>query len=195
MFLKKIFGTSSTREIKKIISLVSEVNEFCDSIQSKSDQGLMDRTEELKQIIEDAREQTKRNISQDVDRENRKKITLEAEQKALDDIMVEGFAMVKETCRRMIGESWRVSGQNTEWNMVPYDVQILGAIVLHNGKVSEMKTGEGKTLVATMPIYLNALSNRGVHVITVNDYLAQRDAEWMGEVYRRLGLSVGFILN
>ena len=195
MFLKKIFGTSSTREIKKIISLVSEVNEFCDSIQSKSDQGLMDRTEELKQIIEDAREQTKRNISQDVDRENRKKIILEAEQKALDDIMVEGFAMVKETCRRMIGESWRVSGQNTEWNMVPYDVQILGAIVLHNGKVSEMKTGEGKTLVATMPIYLNALSNRGVHVITVNDYLAQRDAEWMGEVYRRLGLEVGFILN
>ena len=79
--------------------------------------------------------------------------------------------------------------------MVPYDVQILGAIVLHNGKVAEMKTGEGKTLVATMPIYLNALTGRGVHVITVNDYLAQRDAEWMGEVYRRLGLSVGYILN
>ena len=109
--------------------------------------------------------------------------------------MVEAFAMVKETCRRMVGQTFRVSGQNEEWNMIPYDVQLLGAMVLHNGKVSEMKTGEGKTLVATMPIYLNALTGRGVHVITVNDYLAQRDAEWMGEVYRRLGLTVGFILN
>ena len=109
--------------------------------------------------------------------------------------MVEAFSMVKETCRRMIGQSWRISGQQAEWNMIPYDVQLLGAIILHNGNVSEMKTGEGKTLVATMPIYLNALTGRGVHVITVNDYLAQRDAEWMGEVYRRLGLTVGFIFN
>ena len=120
---------------------------------------------------------------------------LKAEQDALDNIMVEAFAMVKETCRRMCGTSWRVSGHDTAWEMIPYDVQLLGAITLHNGKVSEMKTGEGKTLVATMPIYLNALTGRGVHVITVNDYLAQRDAEWMGEVYKRLGLTVGFILN
>ena len=91
--------------------------------------------------------------------------------------------------------SWKVSGQEQKWDMVPYDVQLLGAITLHNGKVAEMKTGEGKTLVATMPIYLNALTGRGVHVITVNDYLAQRDAEWMGEVYKKLGLTVGFILN
>ena len=83
--------------------------------------------------------------------------------------------------------------QKVIWNMIPYDVQILGAIILHKGKVAEMKTGEGKTLVATMPIYLNALTGRGVHVITVNDYLAQRDAEWMGEVYKRLGLTVGYI--
>ena len=79
--------------------------------------------------------------------------------------------------------------------MIPYDVQIIGGIILHRGNVAEMKTGEGKTLVAVFPIYLNALAGRGVHLITVNDYLAQRDAEWMGEVYRRLGLSVGYILN
>ena len=195
MFLKKLFGTSSQRKIKKILPLVGQINEFYDSIQSKSDQELIDRTEQLKQYVQDARNQTKNNLDKDADRAIRKKIILEAEQQSLDNVMVEAFAMVKETCRRMIGQSWRVSGQNTEWNMVPYDVQLLGAIVLHKGKVSEMKTGEGKTLVATMPIYLNALTGRGVHVITVNDYLAQRDAEWMGEVYRRLGLTVGFILN
>ena len=95
----------------------------------------------------------------------------------------------------MCGETWNVYGQEVTWNMIPYDVQILGAIILHKGKVAEMKTEEGKTLVATMPIYLNALTGRGVHVVTVNDYLAQRDAEWMGEVYKRLGLTVGYILN
>jgi preprotein translocase subunit SecA len=195
MFLKKIFGTSSQRQIKKILPLVSEINQFYGSLQSKSDQDLMDRTKQLKQYVEEVRDKEKSKLDKDSDREVIKKKVLEAEQKALDDIMVEAFSMVKETCRRMIGSSWRVSGQNEEWNMIPYDVQLIGAIVLHNGKVSEMKTGEGKTLVATMPIYLNALTGRGVHVITVNDYLAQRDAEWMGEVYRRLGLSVGFILN
>ncbi len=195
MFLKKIFGTSSQRQIKKILPLVNQINEFYKGIQSKSDQDLMDRTKQLKKYVEEARDKEKSTIDKDLDREVIQNKVLEAEQKALDDIMVEAFAMVKETCRRMIGNSWRVSGQNSEWNMIPYDVQLIGAIVLHNGKVSEMKTGEGKTLVATMPIYLNALTGRGVHVITVNDYLAQRDAEWMGEVYRRLGLSVGFILN
>ena len=103
--------------------------------------------------------------------------------------------MVKETCRRMCGSSWNVVGRELSWDMVPYDVQIIGGIILHRGNVAEMKTGEGKTLVAAFPIFLNALTNRGVHLVTVNDYLAQRDAEWMGEVYKRLGLTVGFILN
>ena len=101
----------------------------------------------------------------------------------------------KETCRRLCGQSLKVVGHDTEWQMIPYDVQLVGSIILNQGNVAEMKTGEGKTLVATMPIYLNALTGKGVHVITVNDYLAQRDAEWMGEIYKRLGLSVGFILN
>ena len=94
-----------------------------------------------------------------------------------------------------MAKEWEVVGQKIKWEMIPYDEQIIGGIVLHQGKISEMKTGEGKTLVATFPIYLNALSGRGVHVITVNDYLAQRDAEWMGKVFETLGLSVGFILN
>ncbi|GIR93625.1 protein translocase subunit SecA [bacterium] len=195
MFLKKLFGTSSTRYIKKISPEIQKINDFYDGLSSKSDQDLVDRTNELKKIISDSREDIKSQFENDINSKDLKKKILEAEQKALDSIMIEAFAMVKETCRRMVGQSFRVSGQNAEWNMIPYDVQLLGAIVLHNGKVSEMKTGEGKTLVATMPIYLNALTGRGVHVITVNDYLAQRDAEWMGEVYRRLGLSVGFILN
>ena len=195
MFLKKIFGTSSTRYIKKIFPIVQNINDFYGGLESKSDQDLVDRTLELKTLVNQAREDAKVKYENDLEGNELKKKILEAEQKALDDVMVEAFAMVKETCRRMVGQTFRVSGQNEEWNMIPYDVQLLGAMVLHNGKVSEMKTGEGKTLVATMPIYLNALTGRGVHVITVNDYLAQRDAEWMGEVYRRLGLTVGFILN
>jgi len=195
MFLKKIFGTSSQREIKKISSIVNDVNQIFESLSSKSDEELVQKTEELKKFVIESRNKVENSFDDTIDKEIRSKQILEAEQNAISQIMAEAFAMVKETCRRMIGHSWRVSGQNTEWNMVPYDVQILGAIVLHNGKVAEMKTGEGKTLVATMPIYLNALTGRGVHVITVNDYLAQRDAEWMGEVYRRLGLSVGYILN
>ena len=195
MFLKKLFGTSSQREIKKISSIVNDVNQIFESLSSKSDEELVQKTEELKKFVIESRNKVENSFDDTIDKEIRSKQILEAEQNAISQIMAEAFAMVKETCRRMIGHSWRVSGQNTEWNMVPYDVQILGAIVLHNGKVAEMKTGEGKTLVATMPIYLNALTGRGVHVITVNDYLAQRDAEWMGEVYRRLGLSVGYILN
>jgi len=195
MFLKKLFGTSSQRYIKKLIPVVDQINDIFQTLESKSDQDLTNRTMELKKMVEKARIEAKNKFGKEVNRSDLEKKILEAEQNELNSIMVEAFAMVKETCRRMIGQSWRISGQQAEWNMVPYDVQLLGAIVLHKGNVSEMKTGEGKTLVATMPIYLNALTGRGVHVITVNDYLAQRDAEWMGEVYRRLGLTVGFILN
>ncbi len=195
MFLKKLFGTSSQRYIKKLMPVVDQVNDMYHTLESKSDQDLINRTMELKTKVEKARNEAKNKFEKEGTNADREKKILEAEQNELNSIMVEAFAMVKETCRRMIGQSWRISGQQAEWNMVPYDVQLLGAIVLHKGNVSEMKTGEGKTLVATMPIYLNALTGRGVHVITVNDYLAQRDAEWMGEVYRRLGLKVGFILN
>ena len=139
MFLKKLFGTSSQREIKKISSIVNEVNQVFESLSLKSDEELVERTKELKKFVIDSRSKVENSFDDTIDKEIRSKKTLEAEQDALSQIMIEAFAMVKETCRRMIGHSWRVSGQNTEWNMVPYDVQILGAIVLHNGKVAEMK--------------------------------------------------------
>ena len=195
MVLKKIFGTKSERETKKLIPLIKEVNEFFETLSNKSDDDLAKRTQELRQIVINSRKAKEKSLSESLSLQDQKKEILKVEQKQLDSIMVEAFAMVKETCRRMCGTSWRVSGHDTIWEMIPYDVQIMGAITLHRGKVTEMKTGEGKTLVATMPIFLNALTNRGVHVITVNDYLAQRDAEWMGEVYNRLGLSVGYVLN
>jgi preprotein translocase subunit SecA len=114
---------------------------------------------------------------------------------SVDDLLPEAFATVWETCRRLAerGETWDVMGHSQAWDMVPYDVQIIGGVALHEGRIAEMATGEGKTLVATMPVYLNALTGRGVHLITVNDYLAQRDSEWMGGIYRWLGLSVGAI--
>ena len=195
MVLAKLFGTKSDREIKKLSPTIVRINQFYESLSEKTDEDLVSRTLELKNLVINARESKEDSLSNKYDKEKRKNEILKAEQSALNSSMEEAFAIVKETCRRMCGTSWRVSGQEITWEMIPYDVQLLGAITLHNGKVAEMKTGEGKTLVATMPIYLNALTGRGVHVITVNDYLAQRDAEWMGEVYKRLGLTVGFILN
>ena len=102
--------------------------------------------------------------------------------KNIDDILPEAFALVREAAKRNLGERH-------------YDVQLIGGVVLHQGKIAEMKTGEGKTLVSTLPVYLNALNNKGVHVVTVNDYLAQRDAEWMGKIYKFMGLNVGCITN
>ena len=195
MVLAKLFGTKSDREVKKLAPTIDRINQLYESMSSKTDEDLVNRTNELRKFIINARKEKEESLSETIDKQQKASEILKAEQGALGLVMEEAFAMVKDTSRRMCGSSWRVSGQEINWEMIPYDVQLLGAITLHNGKVAEMKTGEGKTLVATMPIYLNALTGRGVHVITVNDYLAQRDAEWMGEVYRRLGLSVGFILN
>ena len=195
MLLAKIFGTKSQREIKKIIPTVHKINEFYDSLSSKSDEDLSNRTTELKKIVTSKTQEKLDSLKKDNEGKELKEKMFQVRQTILDSILIESFAIVKDTCRRMCGSSWRVTGQEITWEMVPYDVQIMGAIILHQGKVAEMKTGEGKTLVATMPIFLNALTGRGVHIITVNDYLAQRDSEWMGEVYKRLGLTVGFILN
>jgi len=195
MILTKFFGTKSDREMKKLRPTLDKINQLYETLSSKTDEDLITRTQELKEFVGNQCLEKAESLNKNLDRKERESEILKAEQGALDFIMVEAFAIVKETCRRICGSSWRVSGQEILWEMVPYDVQLLGAITLHSGKVSEMKTGEGKTLVSTMPIYLNALTGRGVHVITVNDYLAQRDAEWMGEVYKRLGLTVGFILN
>ena len=118
---------------------------------------------------------------------------LDAVEDVLDSVLPEAFAVIKETCRRFLGKTWVAGGSEIEWQMVPFDVQLLGGVVLHRGQVAEMKTGEGKTLTSVAPIYLNALVGRGVHVVTVNPYLAQRDAEWMAPVFEFHGLTVDCI--
>ncbi len=162
--LGKIFGTKTERELKNLWPRVEEINSIYEKLK---DADLLKHTEDFKKRI--------------------------SEGESLDEILPEAFALVKEACRRLLGKKWQVVEIETEWNMVPFDVQLVGAIVLHEGKIAEMKTGEGKTLVATMPLYLNGLSGRGAHLITVNDYLARRDREWMGPVYESLGLTVGVL--
>lgn len=194
-FLTKLFGTKSDREVKKLQPVVDEINEIYETLRDKSDEELVQRTQEFRTELEKVAEQVKEEFSDELDYDELEQKIHEAQQPILDSYMNEAFAIVKETCRRLVGQSWKVSGQEIEWNMIPYDVQIIGGIILHQGKIAEMKTGEGKTLAATMPIYLNALTGRGVHLVTVNDYLAKRDAEWMGKIYERLGLTVGYIQN
>jgi len=194
--LQKLFGTKSDREIKSYTPVVEEINRIYETLSEKPEEDFVTRTrefqEKLKNISKSAEESAE---AEGMSGRELQQYVVAAEQEVLEEILPEAFAMVKEICRRLMGETWKVAGQPTEWNMIPYDVQLIGAIVLHRGKVTEMKTGEGKTLVATMPIYLNALTGRGVHVITVNDYLALRDSQWMGKIYERLGLTVGSILN
>jgi preprotein translocase subunit SecA len=167
----KVFGTSNEREIKRILPRVDEINSFEPAMKQLTDEQLRAKTEEFRQRI---RERV--DAIEDADEKDQE---LKA---VLDEILPEAFAVVREA-------GWRVL------QMRHFDVQLIGGVVLHQGKISEMKTGEGKTLVATLPVYLNALSGRGVHVVTVNDYLAKRDSEWMGKLYTFLGLSVGVIVH
>jgi preprotein translocase subunit SecA len=195
-FLTSIFGTASEREIKKILPIVEEINRIYSSLRDVPTEKLRERTEEFKQLVAKARKEEEDKLGEaNLSESEKHNKIIEAEQRVLDEILPEAFAMVKEICRRLVGQEWYVCGQKIVWDMVPYDVQLVGAVVLHQGKIAEMKTGEGKTLVATMPVYLNALAGRGVHIVTVNDYLAQRDSEWMGRIYTELGLSVSCILN
>ncbi len=165
----KIFGTKHSRDIKKLRPFVEVINRFEEEYQRLSDEQLRAKTEEFKRRLKAG--------------------------ETLDDLLCEAFAAVKNACRRLCGTEAEVCGRNLKWDMVPFDVQLMGGIVLHKGKIAEMQTGEGKTLVATLPLYLNALSGENVQLVTVNDYLALRDSEWMGRVFRWLGLTVGCIQN
>ena len=169
--LTKVFGSSNERFLKTIKPLIAQINEFEPSIKKLTDEQLREKTAQFKAHIADA-------VKDARDKDDRKY----REQQALKEILPEAFALVREASVRTTG-------------MRHFDVQLIGGLVLHQGKISEMRTGEGKTLVATLPAYLNALTGRGVHVVTVNDYLASRDAEWMGQIYRFLGLEVGCIQN
>ncbi len=196
-FLKTLFGDRQRKHVRRMRPLVDEMNALSDRIAAMTDAELAGSTDVFRRRL--------------------------AEGETLDDILCEAFATVREACRRLCGRSWKVTGRDTRWNMVPYDVQLMGGIVLHEGRIAEMATGEGKTLVAVMPMYLNALPlderwtalaerewgsaparwtfepieglpvGRGAHLVTVNDYLALRDSQWMGPVYEFLGLTVGCI--
>jgi preprotein translocase subunit SecA len=190
--LGKVFGTKNERVIKALMPKVQAINALEPQIQKLSDAELRAKTEEFRQRIQERLSLVTRTPQApepggedvpDVDEQKEfEKREYKALQEVLDEILVEAFAVVREAGRRVL-------------KMRHFDVQLIGGMVLHQGTISEMKTGEGKTLVATLPVYLNALSGRGVHVVTVNDYLAKRDSEWMGRLYRFLGLTVGVIVH
>ncbi|MFC1564323.1 preprotein translocase subunit SecA [candidate division KSB1 bacterium] len=192
---KKILGDKHQKDIKRINPVVDEINQVFNNFEDLPEEEFSKKTEEYKKKIEDAREEVRQNFEGKQSSEEYDNAIAEAEEAVMEEILPEAFALVKEVCNRKLGTIFKVRDLPTEWDMVPYDVQLIGGVVLHQGKIAEMATGEGKTLVATMPVYLNALTGKGVHVVTVNDYLAARDSEWMGEIYKMLGLTVGCILN
>lgn len=167
--LKRYFGSSQERTLKKFQKLVEQVNQCDKQLSALSDDELRNKTEEFKRRYQAG--------------------------EPLDHMLPEAYGVVKNVCRRLAGTPVEVSGYHQQWDMVPYDVQILGAIAMHKGFITEMQTGEGKTLTAVMPLYLNALTGKSVHLVTVNDYLAQRDCEWVGSVLRWLGLTTGVLVS
>ncbi|PWW82997.1 preprotein translocase subunit SecA [Prosthecochloris marina] len=209
---EKIFGSKHDKDVKKIQPLVDRINETYRTLQELSDDKLREKSQALKSglqkklgKIEEQKNDLQNKLENpdiapnQVESINRELDELEAmyenETKAvLEEILPETFAIVKDTCRRLKGHTYEVMGHPMTWDMVPYDVQLIGGIVLHQGKIAEMATGEGKTLVSTLPAFLNALTGRGVHVVTVNDYLAQRDREWMNPIFEFHGLTTGVIL-
>ena len=167
--LKRIFGTQQTRTVRKYFKIVQKINREEEKLQPLSDDAIRAKTAEFRTRLQNG--------------------------ETTDDLMVEAYAVVKNVCRRLVGTEVHVSGYDQKWDMIPYDVQIVGAIAMHHQTICEMQTGEGKTLTASMPAYLHGLTGKGVHVVTVNDYLAKRDCEWIGVIFRWLGLEVHALTN
>ena len=168
-FLKKIFGSAHDRLLNRYKKIVKEVNHQQESLKNLSDEQLQHKTAQFRERFKQG--------------------------ESLDALLPEAYAVVKEACFRFSGTEVHVSGYDQKWDMVPYDVQVLGAIAMHYGTIAEMQTGEGKTLTAVMPLYLNALSQKPVHLVTVNDYLAERDCAWVGSILRWLGMTTGVLTN
>jgi len=168
-WIKRIFGTAQERLLRKYSKIVSEVNRWDEQFKTLSDEQLRNKTQEFRDRLQKG--------------------------EALDNLLPEAYAVVKGACRRFCGTDVHVSGYDQKWDMIPYDVQILAGIAMHYGCIAEMQTGEGKTLTAVMPLYLNALSRKPVHLVTVNDYLAQRDCQWVGSLLRWLGITTGSLTN
>ncbi|HWH76983.1 MAG TPA: hypothetical protein VNT76_06405, partial [Candidatus Binatus sp.] len=197
-FIKKIVGSKNDREIKRIRPYVEQINKFENELKGLSDSELRAKTEQFKKRIVEATANLQHELEESnaelvtADAERREEIKTqsdeldkqlrEAETQVLEELLPEAFAAVREASRRTTG-------------LRHFDVQMIGGTVLHEGKIAEMKTGEGKTLVATLSLYLNALTGRGVHLITVNDYLARRDVQWMGPIFHKLGLTVASIVH
>ena len=210
--ITKTFGSKHDRDIKKIRPLVDEINRHYASYEDLSDEALKGHTTRFRDRLREATAESREalharrgELEAPPDGTDRQDLLdeiaeleseiRETELNVLDEILPETYATFKEVCRRWKeeGRSWDRAGEQITWDMVPYDVQLIGAIVLHQGKIAEMATGEGKTLVAGMPLYLNGLTGRSVHLVTVNSYLSKRDAMWLGPLYLHLGLTVGII--
>ena len=215
--INKIVGSKNQRELKKLGVIVNKINELEAEYQSLSDDQLKSKTSEWKEKLKSFETDLDTNIEdwknkeinkllrptndeiKDIEEKSRiRKIdgleeVYDKQSEYLNEILPQAYAVVKNGARRMVGKSYTVCDQPMEWDMIHFDCQLKGGIALHRGIIAEMATGEGKTLVATLPVYLNALTGRGVHVITVNDYLARRDSEWTGELLKYLGLSIGCI--
>jgi preprotein translocase subunit SecA len=206
----KLFGTQFDRELKRVQPIVDAIHRHEARLKDLSESELQAQTatfraaiaertgalaaevERLKQAKHDCPDARQRAELGDELAKADKAFVTEL-QRTLDDLLPEAFATVREACRRLLGSKVVVTAHELTWDMVPYDVQLIGGIVLHQGKIAEMATGEGKTLVATLPLYLNALAGRGAHLVTVNNYLARRDSQWMGHLFQWLGLTVGCI--
>jgi preprotein translocase subunit SecA len=211
---RSVFGTRHEREQRRVQPVVNEINEIGTRLQQLSDDELRGQTAKFRARIHEVTGELEAKITE---LKERKRVTSDAKEReaiddqlegpdgrgglqgelraaiaaTLDEILPEAFATVREAARRLVGTRVVVTGHELEWNMVHYDVQLVGGLQLHRGRIAEMATGEGKTLVATLPLYLNALAGRGAHLITVNSYLARRDSQWMGHLYNYLGLTVG----
>jgi preprotein translocase subunit SecA len=167
--LKKIFGTYQSRLLNKYWRLIPKINSLEEQYQKLSESEIKSKTLEFKERLKSGEK--------------------------LEEMLPEAFATVKNVCRRLVGTEIHVSGYNQKWDMIPYDVQMVGAIAMFHGSIAEMQTGEGKTLTASMPLYLHAITGKPVHLVTVNDYLAKRDCEWIGTIFRYLGLKVAYLTN
>ncbi|MBW6514890.1 MAG: preprotein translocase subunit SecA, partial [Candidatus Syntrophosphaera sp.] len=208
--LRKMFGDKSTHDLNQYLPQVQAINSIYDGLQQYDDDQIRERVVQIKAEIaaklgglrtelndlearfrEETEDAERNRIDNRID-ETKKELKA-LTKSTLDDYLPEVFALVKETCRRLVGQSFKVREQDVQWNMVPFDVQLIGGMALNDGKIAEMATGEGKTLVATLPLFLNALVGRGAHLVTVNDYLAARDAEWMSPIFNFHGMQVGCI--
>ena len=213
---RALFGTRHDRELKRVQPILDEIHQHEQRLASFADDEVQAQTQKFRAILTERTEELERRIAE---LKEKKRVTSDAAEReeidneltgpdglgglerelreltadTLEEILPEVFATVREACRRLLTTKLTVTGHEIEWNMVPYDVQLIGGIQLHRGRIAEMATGEGKTLVATLPLYLNALPGKGAHLVTVNSYLARRDSQWMGHVYKWLGLTVGCI--